>query len=99
MVLNCTSCFNPHLHFRQQRMECLTAIRAKSQKFTNFLSIACLRYLKNYLRGTMGKERFNGLALMHAHRDIALNLDEIIDLFDSLHPRRKKMASSLCIDD
>ena len=76
-----------------------TAIRAKSQKFTNVLSISCRRYLKNYLRGTMGEERFNGLALMHAHRDIALNLDEIIDLLASLHPRRKRMANSLCIDD
>ena len=76
-----------------------TAIRAKSQKFTNVLSISCRHYLKNYLRGTMGEERFNGLALMHAHRDIALNLDEIIDLLAFLHPRRKRMANSLCIDD
>ena len=47
----------------------------------------------------MGEERFNRLALMHAHRDIALNLDKIIDLLASLHPRRKRMANSLCIDD
>ena len=99
MVLNRTSYFNPRLHFGQRCMESLTAIRAKSQKFTNFLSISCLCYLKNYLRGTMGEERFNGLALMHAHRDIALNLDEIIDLLASLRPRRKRMANSLCIDD
>lgn len=50
-------------------------------------SICCLRYLKNYLRGTMGEGRLNGLAIMHAHRDIPLDLDEIIDLFASLHPR------------
>ena len=43
-------------------------------------SISCLRYLKNYLRGTMAEERLNGLALMHAHRDIALDLDEIINV-------------------
>ena len=42
-------------------------------------SISCLRHLKNYLRGTMGQERLNGLALMHAHREIPLDLDEIID--------------------
>ena len=48
-------------------------------------SISCLRYLKN-LRGTMGEERLNGLARMHAHGDIALDLDEIINLFASLHP-------------
>ena len=50
-------------------------------------SISCLRYLKNYLRGTMGEERLNGLTIMHAHRDIPLDLDEIINLFASLHPR------------
>ena len=34
----------------------------------------------------MGEERLNGLARMHAHGDIALDLDEIINLFASLHP-------------
>ena len=62
-------------------------------------SISCLRYLKNYLRGTMGEERLNGLAIMHARRDIPLDLDEIIDLFASLHPRRMRMANILCSDD
>ena len=33
----------------------------------------------------MGEERLNGLAIMHAHRDIPLDLDEIIDFFASLH--------------
>ena len=62
-------------------------------------SKSCLRYLKNYLRGTMGEERLNGLALVHAHRDIALDLDEIINLLASLHPRWMRMASILCSDD
>ena len=47
----------------------------------------------------MGEERLNGLALMHAHRDIALDLDEIINLFASLHSRRMRMANILCSDD
>ena len=62
-------------------------------------SISCLRHLKNYLRGTMGQERLNGLALIHAHREIALDLDEIIDLFASKHPKRMRMANILCSDD
>ena len=61
-------------------------------------SISCLRYLKNYLRSTMGVGRLNGLALMHAHRDIPLNLDEIIDLFATLHPRRMRLADILFDD-
>ena len=35
----------------------------------------------------MGEERLNGLALMHTHRDMELNLEEIIDLFATRHPR------------
>lgn len=35
----------------------------------------------------MGEERLNGLTLVHAHREIALDLDEIINLLASLHPR------------
>ena len=62
-------------------------------------SISCFRHLKNYLRGTMGQERLNGLALMHAHHEIALDLDEIIDLFASKHPKRMRMANILCSDD
>ena len=47
----------------------------------------------------MGEERLNGLAIVHAHRDIALDLDEIINLLASLHPRWMRMASILCSDD
>ena len=61
-------------------------------------SISSLRHLKNYLRGTMGQERLNGLALMHAHREIPLDLDEIIDSFARKHPRRMRMVNILCGD-
>ena len=51
-------------------------------------SISCLRYLKNYLRSTMQVERLNGLPLMHAHRDIPMDIENIINEFASMHPRR-----------
>ena len=44
----------------------------------------------------MGEERLNGLALMHTHRDMELNLEEIIDLFATRHPRRMNI---LCSND
>ena len=68
---------SPSYRFLQQSLLHLVPVR----------SISCLRYLKNYLRGAMGEERLNGLALVHAHREIALDLDEIINLLASLHPR------------
>lgn len=48
-------------------------------------SISCLRYLKNYLRGTMGEERLNGLAIMHPHRDIPLDLVSTDDVMSKLN--------------
>ena len=49
-------------------------------------SISTLRNLKTYLRNTMVQERLNGLALMHAHREMELDLEQIIYLFANLHP-------------
>ena len=47
----------------------------------------------------MGEERLNGLALMHTHRDMELNLEEIIDLFATRHPRWMNMMNILCSDN
>ena len=58
-------------------------------------SISTLRYLKTYLRNTMGQDRLNGLALMYVHRDKNINLDQVIDLFAQMHPRRMRMADIL----
>ena len=58
-------------------------------------SISTLRNLKTYLRNTMVQDRLNGLALMHAHREMELDLEQIIDLFANLHPRRMRMENIL----
>ena len=58
-------------------------------------SISTLRNLKTYLRNTMVQDRLNGLALMHAHREMELNLEKIVDLFANLHPRRMRMENIL----
>ena len=43
----------------------------------------------------MVQDRLNRLALMHAHIDMELDLEKIIDLFANLHPRRMKMQNML----
>ena len=58
-------------------------------------SISTLRNLKTYLRSTMVQDRLNGLALMHAHREMELDLEQVIDLFATLHPRRMRMENIL----
>ena len=47
----------------------------------------------------MGEERLKGLVLNLTHRDIVLDLEEIIDLFATRHSRRMKMINILCGDE
>ena len=44
-------------------------------------SFSALRRLKTYTRSTMVAERLNGLALLHVHKDIIVNMDKVIDLY------------------
>ena len=46
----------------------------------------------------MRQERLNGLTLTHVHREIPLDLEQIVDLFVCLHPRRMRMVHILCDD-
>lgn len=39
----------------------------------------------------MSEERLTGLALMHIHKDIDVDIEEIIDSFAQEHPRRMKL--------
>ena len=58
-------------------------------------SISVLRRLKTYLRNTMTENRLNGLALLNVHRDIHLDINEVIDCFAIRHPRRMKLLDIL----
>ena len=58
-------------------------------------SISTLRYIKTYLRNSMTPDRLNGLALMYVHRDKHIDLDQVIELFVQMHPRRMQMADIL----
>lgn len=54
-------------------------------------SVSHLRRLKTFLRTTMDNDRLNGLALMHIYYDQALDEDEIVDTFASLHSRKLEL--------
>ena len=49
-------------------------------------SISALRCSKTYLRSTMNEHRLNGLALLHVHREIDLDVQQGIDRFTIRHP-------------
>ena len=61
-------------------------------------SISSLRRLKTYLRSTMGEERLNGLAALHVHNNIPVDLEKIIDNFARKHSRRMTMINILDSD-
>ena len=51
-------------------------------------SFSNLRRLKTWTRSTMGEDRLTGLALMHAHRDIDISVDNEISTFATSHKTR-----------
>ena len=56
--------------------------------------ISCLRRLKTYLRSSIGQDRLTGLALLHIH-DIPIDIDQVIEEFALLYPRRMKLTNIL----
>lgn len=46
----------------------------------------------------MSEHRLNGLALLHIHHEIDLDVHEVIDRFAIRHPRRMKLITFLDSD-
>lgn len=51
-------------------------------------SFSALRRLKTWLRATITQERLVGLALLHIHRDMKLDVNKIIDIFAQKKTRK-----------
>ena len=47
----------------------------------------------------MTNERLTGLALMHVHRHMNFNIDEIIDNFARAYPRRMRFLNVVSSDE
>ena len=45
------------------------------------------------MRSSMGKERLANLALLHIHYEQQINVESVIDMFASFHPRRMEIES------
>ena len=56
-------------------------------------SASALRQLRTYMRATMGGDQQANLALIHIHRDRAVDLEEVVDKFARLPSRRLEMDS------
>ena len=55
-------------------------------------SFSGLKRIKTALRSTISNERLSNLALLHLHQDIPIDIDEVIDEFSRLHPRRIQLS-------
>ena len=53
------------------------------------------RALRYYMRCTMGESRLSSLALMYIKYDVPVDLDEIVNLFQGLHPRMTELSRLL----
>lgn len=51
-------------------------------------SFSTLRKLKTWLRSTTSENRLNSLSLLNIHRDIDIDIDEIITRYANSGPRR-----------
>ena len=58
-------------------------------------SASASRLLKSYLRSTIGESRLTGLALLHVHYDLAVDVNEIVDMFALKHPRKMRLKNIL----
>ena len=57
-------------------------------------SFSKLKFIKNYLRNSMGQERLSGLALLsiEASRAKVMDVDQLIDRFAEIKSRRKDLS-------
>jgi len=58
-------------------------------------SASSLRRLHTYNRACMGQERLSSLSLMHIHYQVEIDLDEVVSLFATKHPRRLELGTIL----
>ena len=58
-------------------------------------SFSGLKRIKTALRLTMKNERLTYLTLLHLHRDIDMNIPDIIDKFSRRHPCRMELGDIL----
>lgn len=69
----------------------LTSVTSSSTERAN----SSLRRIKTSLRSSMGEDRFNALMLLVVHKDISLDLDEIINIYARRNPRRILLENPL----
>ena len=60
-------------------------------------SASALRRLNTFMRASMSEERLSSLALIHTHYNTNIDLEEAVDIFAKLHPRRLELSIAIVI--
>ena len=76
-------CGFPSIKKLLQVFGCLPVTNAQCER-----SFSELRRLKTFMRTTMSDERLSGLALLHVHKDIAIDTDSVLTAYRSDKNRR-----------
>jgi hypothetical protein len=56
---------------------------------------SALKFVKSDRRATIGEERLNALLLLFVHRDIFVDINEVIDVYSAKHPRRMRLINPM----
>ena len=56
-------------------------------------SFSACKLLKNYLRNRCAQERLSALALMYIHKDMDIDVNDVIDMFARKHKRNLNFMS------
>ncbi|XP_065658963.1 52 kDa repressor of the inhibitor of the protein kinase-like [Hydra vulgaris] len=59
------------------------------------ISLSTLKRIQISLRNTMGDGRLNGIAMLHIHRDIEIDLNIVVDKFATAFPRKMEFKNIL----
>ena len=58
-------------------------------------SASALRRLSTYMRASMGQVRLSALAMIHIHYDTSISIEQAVDIFATMHPRKMQLGSVL----
>lgn len=79
----CDQITYPGLHLMLNVLAALSVSVASAER-----SFSTLRRLKTWLRTSMNEERLTGLALLHIHFDIPVDIESIIERFSTSKTRK-----------
>ncbi|XP_030751390.1 52 kDa repressor of the inhibitor of the protein kinase-like [Sitophilus oryzae] len=75
-ISECNQCIYPNIYILLKILATLPVSTATPER-----SFSTLRRLKDFLRNSTGQERLTGLALLSVHREINVDIEEVVNRF------------------